>query len=134
MRTLYDPEKKELSANTFIVLAKLQNKFDLYLISRKENHRMDTINNIGIKKFFKEIHLVDKKNKEVFYQIGKKTIRENVFVIGDRIPEEIKIANLLGYKTIWYQKGKFSEIIPQNKEEEPWQIIHNLLEIERHLT
>lgn len=134
MRTLYDPETKELSAGAFIVLAKLQNKFDLYLISRKENHRMNTINNLGIKKFFKEIHLVDKKNKELFYEIGKKTIGENVFVIGDRIPEEIKIANSLGYKTIWYQKGKFSNIIPQNKGERPWQTIHNLLEIEMHLT
>ena len=53
------------------------------------------------------------------YQIDNKLQPEEVIVIGDKISDEIKYANLLGMKTVRILEGRHSVAIPKKGEEHP---------------
>ncbi|MDO8563783.1 MAG: HAD hydrolase-like protein [Nanoarchaeota archaeon] len=131
-RTLYLPEIEVIPQETLDLLKNLKDKgFMLALISIKEGERDKLIEKYNLSSFFSIIKLVDEKDKEVFEETLKslKLDCSEVIVIGDRIRSEIKIANKLKIKTIWYRNGKFSEEYPICEEEYPNWTIDNLLEI-----
>lgn len=53
------------------------------------------------------------------YQIENNLQPEEVMVIGDKISDEIKYANLLGMKTVRILEGRHSVAVPKNGEEHP---------------
>lgn len=127
-RTLFDPESLSLDDQAVNVLTKLRDKgFDLYLISHGlEGERL--IEELGIKNFFKKAVFVEEKNKEVFKDLVGENVR-NVIIVGDRVGHEIKIGNLLGFKTVWLKKGRFATELPAEKVEEPDFVIEKLEEL-----
>lgn len=128
-RTLYDPETQSLYPEAAVLLRNLSQKHDLYLIGRNEPGRSNKLDELDIRRYFKEVRFVDQKTEELFGNII--TDNENVtFVIGDRVYEEIAIGNKLGYRTIWVRQGKFSGETPRKEAENPLLTVHSLSEIE----
>lgn len=132
MRTLYNPEERLLEMNAKAILEYCVKKYDLYLVSYDEGEKDELFIELEIKKYFKEIKLVERKTKLTFQTILPKKY-EKIFVIGDRIESEIQIGNKLGFETIWYKKGKFSNREPENKTEHPKYTIENLIELKKLL-
>lgn len=132
MRTLYDPETRNLELGAKEVLEYSIKKYDCYLVSYDEGEKEELFIELGIKKFFTSIELVERKTKLTFQKILKNKYRK-VFVVGDRIESEIQIGNKLHFKTIWYRKGKFSTREPLKKIEHPKYIIENLIELKKLL-
>lgn len=130
--TLYDPEMRLLEVHAKEILEYCTEKYDCYLISYDEGEKDELFTELGIKKYFKEIKLVERKTKLTFQSILS-TKYEKVFVVGDRIESEIQIGNKLGFETIWYKKGKFSNREPENKTEDPKHIVKNLIELKKIL-
>lgn len=133
-RTLYNPESQRIIASAKYVLATLKKRgYPLYLISRAEKSRRETIKNNGIEKFFKGIVICRQKNKSIFQKIAKREAANTSFsfIIGDRIKEEIAIGNKMGIQTIWFKNGKFKNELPKNKTERPDFIVKKLKEILR---
>ncbi|MBS3169147.1 HAD family hydrolase [Candidatus Woesearchaeota archaeon] len=125
-RTLYIPEIKKIPEETIELLKNLKKLgFSLALISIKEAEREEIIEAYNLFTLFSILKFVDEKNRAVFQEVlmSLKCSSEEVVVIGDRVRSEIKIANGMGIKTIWYRQGKFSNELPQEKVELPnWTI------------
>lgn len=131
-RTIYDPEINKVDNNAEMLLHKLREReFILFLISRGGKERKNFINNLDIKKNFKEIIVSNEKSEADFIKIIKnnKINPKLSFVIGDQVKREITFGNKLGFKTIWLKKGKFSNIKPQKKVEQPNNIVKKLDDI-----
>jgi FMN phosphatase YigB (HAD superfamily) len=131
-RTLYDPDAKLLVPKaTFVLNALIRRGFTLFLISRGERSRKSAIDDSGIGRYFNSITISDEKNKGDFMSIirDKKIDFENSFVVGDRLSDEIKIGNSLGFKTIRIKAGKFSDEVPQTADEIPTYSANGLEEI-----
>lgn len=126
MRTLYDPERDMLIDGAKQVLSATCRNSTCYLISRNEGQRMQKVVELEITDYFKEIILVPEKNKEVFCRLIQEHNPEAVFVVGDRIEDEISIGNSLGCKTVWFQNGKFANRLPEKSKDRPWKIITEL--------
>ncbi len=131
MRTLYDPECHELYPGAFRMLQLLARTHDLYLVTRKEGQREHAIKDHGITDFFQDISFVDRKTQKHFAEIIEKSKREyeEIFVVGDVIWDEIMIGNKLGWKTIWFQNGKFKDALPKEEVEMPWKTAGSIAEI-----
>ena len=130
-RTIYDPESSKLMENATKVLQYCFKKYDCFLVSFNENNRESLFDDLGIRKHFKRIALVDKKEQRHFIDILENSHYEKIFVVGDRIKGEIKIGNELGYETIWLRNGKYFNEMPQSKLETPNHIINSLSELEK---
>lgn len=131
-RTLYDPDAKSLVPKaTFVLNALTRRGFTLFLVSRAERSRRSAIDNSGIGRYFNGISISNEKNKDDFMSVigDKKIDFENSFVVGDRLSDEIKIGNALGFKTIRIKAGKFSNEVPQTADEIPTYSVDNLEEI-----
>lgn len=136
-RTIYLPEIEKIPQETLELLKKIKEMgFILALIGIKENKRENIIEEYKLSSLFSIIKLVDEKETIIFEETLKslKLNYNEVIAIGDRIKSEIKVANKLGIKTIWYKKGKFSEELPNCKEEIPNWTIDNLEDIIKILT
>jgi len=126
-RTIYDPEKLELYDGVYDLLNRLSQEHKLYLVSKNEPGRGNIITELGIGDFFNEIIFVDNKTTTDFQKlVGADT---NVVVVGDRVKGEIKIGNMLGYKTVWVRQGKFKHELPEEETEEPDVVIHNITDL-----
>ncbi|XLQ19693.1 MAG: HAD hydrolase-like protein [Candidatus Moraniibacteriota bacterium] len=134
-RTIYNPENKELISGAFDVLTKLYSEKNniLYLISRNEGEekRELILEQFKIKKYFKEVLFVDKKNVQLFKRIIKeeRVKTEQVYVIGDYLHEEIRYGNICGVNTIWFRNGKFRNMKEKCVEDKPNKVITNIKEI-----
>lgn len=134
-RTIYNPENKELISGAFNVLTKIHSDKNnrLYLISRNEGKekREMILEQFGIKKYFKEIVFVDKKSVQLFKRIIKleKVEKEQVYVIGDYLHEEIRYGNRCGVNTIWFRNGKFRNMKEECREDKPNKIITNIKDL-----
>ena len=128
-RTLYIPELQKIPEETIQLLKNLKNMgFSLALISIREAKREDIINTYNLHSIFSILKFVDEKTINIFKETlqSLKCNPDEVIVVGDRIKSEIKIANALGIKTIWYKQGKFSKELPVEKIEFPNWTIDNL--------
>ena len=131
-RTLYLPEIQKIPEKTIELLKNLKrNGFALALISIKEIQREEKIEEYNLSSIFSILKFVEEKNIGVFKETiqSMKCLPNEVLVVGDRVKSEIKIANTLGIKTIWYKQGKFSNESPTEKIEFPNWTIDNLSEI-----
>ncbi len=105
------------------VLQELKKKYKLAVISRDVTSDIETrsrqINNVG---HYFDFIVVDKiKTPEQFTEcmqrLGVKP--EDTLVVDDRVDRGIQIANNLGCKTAWVQKGIFADIRPSNETGQP---------------
>ena len=126
-RTLFDPETEQLYSGVLQLLKDLAKKHELFLISRNEKGRKRSMHARGIEKFFQKKAFVRKKTKRIFQKLVGR-FSKDVIVIGDRVREEIRIGNMLGYRTIWLRRGKFSSELPLNEKEVPKHIICKIIE------
>lgn len=129
MRTLYDPESHSLIEGSKEVLETLHVKdYTLSLVTRIEGQREEVIKELGLQPFFSDI-LFTLDKKEVLHSLVQKYPEKQMFVIGDRVQEEIAYGNELGVTTIWFKAGKFSTDEPRTEVEKPTYIISSLTEV-----
>lgn len=100
-RTLFNPETGKLYTGIFMMLKKLAKKHKLFLITMNEPERKNTIKELGIDQYFRQILFVEQKTEEVFKNMVAQN--ETVIVIGDRLQGEIQIGVQLGFITIHIQ-------------------------------
>ena len=120
-RTVYDPEKGKLLEGCQKVLETLKKRGDkLILVSRYEGSRENLISELGLNQFFEKIVITENKTfddfKKVVSEIGE---TKNVFVVGDRVRDEISFGNRLNLTTIWLKQGIFAAELPSREEEKP---------------
>lgn len=132
MRTLYDADKSKLFLNVPEILEYLKENYDLYLITRMETDRDSVVASTNIHRYFKKYLSVETKNVAHFKSITSNENYDEIFIIGDRLNEEIHIGNSLSYKTVWLKNGKFSNEGDPNVIT-PWQTISSIEEIKRIL-
>ncbi len=132
-RTLYIPELQQIPEETIELLKNLRKSgLSLALISIKEAHRDTLIESYDLSSIFSVTKIVREKDTNIF----KETLSllgcqpNEIIVVGDRIKSEIKLANQLGIKTIWYKKGKFSNELPTEKIEFPTWTISDISKVE----
>lgn len=131
-RTLYNPDARQLAPNTrFILRTLIRRGFTLFLISRAGQSRRLTIEKSGIAGYFSRIITSDEKREEDFTTIVReeKIIPRDSFVVGDCPESEIKIGNLLGFKTICLIDGKFPNGVFQADNTKPTYVVMGLKEI-----
>lgn len=104
-----------------------QGKIKTVLLTSSQNKDVQDfkIKSFSLGKYFDEIcidNYHEGKTKGAAlekYQIDNKLQPEEVIVIGDKISDEIKHANLLGMKTVRILEGRHSVAVPKNGEEHP---------------
>jgi FMN phosphatase YigB (HAD superfamily) len=128
-RTLFDPENNRLYDGVFEVIEELSHNYSLFLFSYNEFGREKFMEDIGIRKFFKNIALIEEKNETNMLQLTHGFPAETTLVVGDSLRDEITIGNKLGYESIWLKKGKYAVETPRNAQEKPKYTIHSLDEI-----
>ena len=126
-RTIFNPDTNNLYDGVLGVLNKLSASHDLFLVSKYESRRKDTINKLGINDYFKKVILVKEKTLDIFSSLTE--YDKNVFVVGDRVKGEIYLGNLLGFKTVWIKQGKFSNDVYTKIEEKPDYIIEEIKQL-----
>lgn len=132
MRTLYDPETDSLVEGVYELLDTLHKKdWYIVLISRNEGQRDQLLDKYGIRKYFDEVYFVPEKTQKLFNHIVECMGQREIYVVGDRIYDEIYFGNQSGCKTIWFRSGKFYDDTPRNEQEEPWKIIEKFSDIAR---
>lgn len=128
-RTLFNPDEESLFDGALEILDYLSNKsFTLILLGKGDQKRRNKIKALHIEQYFSEIHIVEEKSLSQLEKIANQS-GSVVYSIGDRIKKEIKLGNQFGFITIWFKNGKFSEEVPESKEEEPNHTISTLLEL-----
>lgn len=127
-RTIFDPESGKLYPGVLELLQRISKKHELFLVSKYEPGRQNTLRELGIDGLFKKIAFVDDKAPELFLELvdGDK----NVLVAGDRVRGEIRVGNALGFITVWVRQGKFVPELPSSPSEEPRYSIGNIIELE----
>lgn len=133
-RTLYDPDKGALENGVIEVLEYLNSLgYQLILYGKGDEKRKNLISETGIGNYFREVLLLDEKTLDTFQELVRRnSISVNdSFSVGDRIKKEIVISNKAGFKTIWFKKGKFASETPESREEEPFAIIIELIQLKK---
>lgn len=123
----------ELYPDARKTLAELRKKYKLILVTFgnkiQQNKKIDAL---AIRKYFSNVYIDDKNNKEEpFSEILKINgfKPDEIIVVGDRIDNEIKIANKLGMETIRVTKGKYKYLEPKDEDEQPDYQVNNVEEI-----
>lgn len=126
-RTLYNPDVDRLLPQAKQVLTTLKRrKIALHLISRKEAGREDRIERTGLAPYFDSVTICPSKTKKIFRQILGDTDPATALVIGDRLCDEIAIANKLGITSVRLRLGKFVAEEPASAIEIPTYTITSL--------
>lgn len=124
------------------LLNTLKNCFELFLVTTGSPRTQKMkVQELQIASFFKDLYYVNmaanESKKEAFeYLFENHDLQPQVvLVVGDRVNNEISIANQLGCSTVWMKHGEFSHIQPESEHEKPDYTIGNineLLEIVQH--
>jgi HAD superfamily hydrolase (TIGR01549 family) len=116
----------ELFPETRPLLEKWAHNYPLYLVtSGYEQAQKRKVELLGIESLFKAIYYVDiarlKGKQETFAQILSELggPAEDLWVVGDRITNEIVAGNNLGLTTVWLCQGECAHILPQTEQEKP---------------
>lgn len=128
-RTLYDPERRVLLDDALMVLQTLQQRgFALYLLSHAVPWRVRLLDEFGLRQYFTKILMSEQKTLGQVQEIIEhaKADLSQSFMVGDRIKSEISLGKLVGLKTIWVRRGKFSDEVPENNDEQPQYIVQSL--------
>ena len=136
-RTLYDRETDQLFPDAVFVVKQLSRKYKLSIVSysTKENEaeRIDVLKINGILRCFDVIRFtndVDKKSQEYNNILQEFNLKAHeVAVVDDYVIRGIAWGNQAGATTVWYQNGKFANVMPDEKTGQPNFIIHSLSEL-----
>lgn len=138
-RTLYDSENKKEFSESVEVLSYLGNKGYLIatvsLVTPVANatlaERTESIEKSPLRRFFRFATAVG-KNKDAAFDEAVKVIgfsREQVLIVGDRVIRDVKYANQNGHPSVWVQRGKFADELPNKETGEPTHTIKLLKEL-----
>jgi len=131
-RTLFDPKNDSLFQGALEMLKYFHKQsFQLVLLGKGDAKRREKISNLNIEQYFSEIYIVKEKSLSQLEKIKTANKGRIIYSVGDRIKKEIKLGNILGITTIWFKNGKFSNDIPEFKEETPSYTISSLSELKK---
>jgi FMN phosphatase YigB (HAD superfamily) len=126
-RTLFNPDTSALFPGVLETLAELAKGHSLFLVSRLEPRRASKLVELGIAEFLTDVRFVEEKTEEVFSSFVFGAGR--VVVVGDRVQEEIRVGNALGYTTVLVQQGRFVNELPQSLSETPAYAISDIRDL-----
>ncbi len=116
----------DLFPETLPLLQKWAQSLPLYLVtSGYEQAQRRKVELLGIEALFQQIFYVDiarlQGKREVFAEIHQALGGDprEMWVIGDRITNEIVAGNALGMTTVWICQGECAHILPQSEQEQP---------------
>ncbi|MBI2476373.1 MAG: HAD family hydrolase [Candidatus Taylorbacteria bacterium] len=138
-RTLFDSEtKKEFSeAEKILALCKGRG-YRLAVGSLTSIHsnatleeRKKQIEDFPLRKYFEIVAVTDTDKDKSFDEIVQKfnLPREEILIVDDRTVRGIQYGNLRNHPTVWLQKGKFANELPNEETKSPTFIIHSLEEL-----
>ena len=92
------------------------------------------IDALGVRNFFKEIHICSdspKEKKEIIRYLMKKykVTPAETLIVGDRIDSELRFGKLLGCITVRLLHGKYKDLKPKDEYEIPTYTIKRLGEV-----
>lgn len=133
-RTIYDKENEKLFLETKKVLQYCFEKYELALVSLAIDDdiegRFSKIDEYDIRKYFKFMlfHASD-KNSLFRNVIGNLNLKPQEILVVDDMMRRLAFPISLGCQTIWIQKGKFINEIPNEHTGKPTHIAGSLEEI-----
>ncbi len=138
-RTLFDSETKKEFPEAEKVLASCKERgYRLALVSLTSIHsnatleeRKRQIENSPLRKYFEAVAVTDTDKDKSFDEIVQKLNlpREEILIVDDRTVRGIRYGNLRNHPTVWLQKGKFANELPNKKTRNPTYTIHSLPEL-----
>ena len=138
-RTLFDSEtKKEFPESEKVLALCAKRGYKMATVSLVTHHanatldeRKRQIDTSPLRKYFEYTAVTDTdKNKELDKAVLKLNLpREEILIVDDRVIRGVKYGNLHGHPTIWLQKGKFENELPNDETKSPTFIIHSLEEL-----
>ena len=140
-RTLWDNDINQLDHGAKEVLDYCFSKYKLGLVSiathESAEQRHQKITNLGFDKYFSDIEIigaadVEAEGKDHLLEKVAKNLgvaHQSIAIVGDRVFREIQWGNQHGCVTIWLQKGKFANELPNAETGEPTHVIHELKEL-----
>ena len=136
-RTLYDRETDDFFPDAIPVVKTLAEKYRLSIVSvspaDEEEARIEALREKGILDHFEEIVFTasgDAKSKEYEALLRKVDLKANeVVVVDDYIIRGIAWGNAAGATTVWFQNGKFADLVPNDETGDPDFTIHSLSEL-----
>ncbi len=138
-RTLFDSDGKiEFPESEDILKYCKEKGYRLGLVSLTSMYsnaglaeRKNQIDDSVLRKYF-EFALVTDTDKDVLFEQAVRRFDlpyENILVVDDRTARGIKWANQKGCQSVWMQKGKFADELPNAETGQPTHTIHNLSEL-----
>ncbi len=136
-RTLYDRETDDFFPDAIPVVKTLAEQYRLSIVSvspaDEEEARIEALREQGILDHFEEIVFTasgDAKSKEYEALLRKVDLKANeVVVVDDYIIRGIAWGNAAGATTVWFQNGKFADLVPNDETGDPDFTIHSLSEL-----
>ncbi|MFA4937001.1 MAG: HAD family hydrolase [Patescibacteria group bacterium] len=138
-RTLFDSEtKKEFKESENVLAACKQRGYRLVLVSLVSalanatlEERKAQIETSPLRYFF-ESAIVTDKDKDISFDETVKWLglpRQQILIVDDRTIRGIRYGNLHNHPTVWLQKGRFSEELPNSETGNPSFTIKSLAEL-----
>ena len=140
-RTLYDRETDDFFPDAIPVVKTLAEKYRLSIVSvspaAEEEARIEALREQGILDHFEQIVFTESgeaKSKEYEVLLRKVDLKANeVIVVDDYIIRGIAWGNAAGATTVWFQNGKFADLVPNDETGDPDFTIHSLSELPKIL-
>ena len=134
LETLYERDKG-LFPHVKEVLEYLKPHYKLGLVSIARDgieKRMKEIKNSGIEGMFDSVIIDVEKGRRQYEQCinEMKLTSKKTAIVDDRTIRGIRIGNELGCMTIWLQKGKYANELPNSETGEPFYTINSIEELE----
>jgi len=138
-RTLFDSDaKKEFPESEGILKLGAKRGYRLALVSLVNinsniglDGRKKQIENSPLRKYFEVVAVTDTdKDKILDETVMKLNLPpKEILIVDDRVVRGIKYGNLHGHPTVWLQKGKFANELPNSETKSPTFTIHSLSEL-----
>lgn len=139
-RTLWDNENGVLFQDSKETLEYLKKKgYRLALLSVTENTaaelKLQRIRESKLEPLFDKIVFCEEKGSAEAEGINRiwSLPYDSIMVVGDRTKADIKVASLVGAKSVWLQRGKFAEELPDKETGTPTYIISTVSELKSFL-
>lgn len=136
-RTLYDRDEEHLFPDAVSVVRQLSVRYRLAIVSfcpqEEEAERISVLKDHGIFECFDDIQFtdaIDEKGERCSGVLQKFGLdADEVAVVDDHIVRGVAWGNQVGAMTIWFQRGKFANVLPDERTGQPDHIIHSLQEL-----
>ena len=138
-RTLFDSEtKEEFSEAQDVLLVCNEMGIKLAVVSLVTHHanatleeRRAQIENSPLRKYFEYTRVTDADKDAILDEVVLSFAlpRENILIVDDRTVRGIRYGNMHGHPTVWLQKGKFTDELPNEETGQPIFTIHDLQEL-----